>query len=154
MWASACLLSADNGRHRRRPWRPRTNPTRSPPRTTATATAADATAKVLGFKFEPAQSASGKARKRARFSVRASVTNDGSGPLTIERPELVLPGGRTEPDPKADEEFAGGLLKPIEAGDTATGVLRFETAGAPTDQLAAKKPATLEIAGKKLKIQR
>lgn len=124
------------------------------PAASATAAPADAKATILGVMFEPARSASGKARKRARLSVRVRVTNGGRGTLTIGRPALVLPAGTTKADPKADDAFAGALLEPIAAGAMATGVLRFETAGAVTRALAAKQPATLQIAGEKLTVRR
>jgi hypothetical protein len=108
--------------------------------------AADPAAKVLSAELERARSADGIARKRARLSVRVQLENPTGESLTVSRPQLVLPLGRTKADPNADS-FAGELLRPIAPQSSATGVLRFETAGAVTQRLVDDQRGTIEIAG-------
>lgn len=104
-------------------------------------------AKVLSTTLERAQSADGRARNRARLSVKVELLNPTGEQLTPDRPSLVVPDGKTEADPNADS-YAGGLLKPIAPSASATGTLRFETAGSVTQSLIDDHRGTLEIAGR------
>lgn len=107
---------------------------------------------VLASDLLEAQTASGRARQRARVSVRVRLVNTTDDELTVERPELVVSSGRTPADPAADL-FTGTLLDPVAPGDRATGLLRFETAGAVTEQIAEEGQARLEIAGESVLVR-
>ena len=104
-------------------------------------------ARVIATTFDLARSEDGRHRNRARLSIRVQLTNPTGEELAPKRPELVVPDGRTPADPNADS-FAGGLLEPIAPSASATGTLRFETAGTITQNLIDDRRGTLEIAGR------
>lgn len=127
-------------------------PVTAAPTATEAAGATEPTAEVLSTELLEAETASGQARDRARLSVRVRLSNDTNEPLTTDRPVLVVDAGETEADPAADI-FAGNLLEEIGPGDSVTGILRFETAGAVTAELRDAGEAELEIAGLTVPVQ-
>lgn len=96
--------------------------------------------------LQPALAPRGRRRHRARLSVHVRVTNDGKVRIEDLAPLLVASGKRVAPDPLASDT-TGSLLRPLAPGATAGGRLRFETAGAVTDQLAKARRGVLQIAG-------
>lgn len=107
--------------------------------------------RVLSATIEPATSASGMQRRRARVTVRLRATA-GSEPLTLDTPTLVAGNERQPVDPNA-ADAAGALLKEIPAGDSATGELRFETAGALTQRMTTFKAPRLIVGPTSLRLQ-
>ncbi|HEX2725735.1 MAG TPA: hypothetical protein VHN20_07935, partial [Beijerinckiaceae bacterium] len=102
--------------------------------------------------LQPARSASGKRRRRARVSLTVSLRNaTGSRSEAIPAPALLVGTDWIRVDPAAVTR-ARGLLKPIQARQTATGVLRFETAGSVTAHLARTRRTKLRIAGRTLNV--
>jgi len=104
---------------------------------------------VLSSVFSPAVSASGRARDRARLSVRLRATNDTDRAITLRNAVLVVEGQEVRPDPDAGRvsRLAARLLRPIGAGRRATGELRFEVAGDTTSALRRERRARLRVAG-------
>lgn len=104
---------------------------------------------VLSSVFRPATSASGRARNRARMSVRLRATNGTDRALSLRNAVLVVDGREVGPDPRAARvsQSAARLLRPIRAGRRATGELRFEVAGGTTSSLRRERRARLRIAG-------
>ncbi len=115
-------------------------PSRQPPQTTL------ARVQIVTAVLQPAQTARGRRRHRARLSVHVRVTNNGEVRIENLDPLLVAAGKRVPPDPFA-RDTTGSLLRPLPPGITAGGRLRFEIAGAVTDQLAATHHGVLRIAG-------
>ena len=66
-------------------------------------------------------------------------------------PALLVGASWVRVDPAARAR-ARGLLKAVPAHQTASGVLRFETAGSVTDRLVRTRRAELRIAGRTLNI--
>jgi len=104
-------------------------------------------AQVLSAVLYPAKSASGRARRRARVVVRVRVTNRGLATLAP-KPAILLAGTDEVPANTRAGAVAGDLLKPLARGASATGELRFETAGAFTQRLTSQPQARLRIAGR------
>lgn len=100
---------------------------------------------ILSATVQPAGTPSGQRRKRARVTVYLQVTNQRGSTITNLEP-VLLAGVRVLPDPNATYT-TGSLLEPVPPGTTATGTLRFETAGAVTDRVLATRRAQLHIAG-------
>lgn len=100
---------------------------------------------ILSATVQPAGTPSGQRRKRARVTVYLQVTNQRGSTITNLEP-VLLAGARVLPDPNATYT-TGSLLEPVPPGTTATGTLRFETAGAVTDRVLATRRAQLHIAG-------
>lgn len=100
---------------------------------------------ILSATVQPAGTPSGQRRKRARVTVYLRVTNQRGSTITNLEP-VLLAGVRVLPDPNATYT-TGSLLEPVPPGTTATGTLRFETAGAVTDRVLATRRAQLHIAG-------
>lgn len=89
---------------------------------------------------------SGQARNRARLSVRVSVRNQGTQRVVTERPSLLAARQRIPTNAAADA--SGTRLAPIDGGTTQNVTLKFETAGAVTEQLATQRQARVIIAGR------
>lgn len=97
--------------------------------------------------LQPASTASGRRRKRARISIHVRVINKGKHQIARANPVLLIGAARLHPDPAA-KDTTGTLLKSILVGETAGGRLRFETAGAPTTAVTKSLQAHLRIAGR------
>jgi len=93
-----------------------------------------------------ASTPSGQRRRRARLVVRAAVENRGSERVVPPRPSLLAARQRIPTNPRADATTT--RLGPIEAGETVDVTLRFETAGAVTEQLTTQRRARLLIGGR------
>lgn len=106
---------------------------------------------VLSATLRPAITTSGRARRRARVSIRLRVSNRGAATLAPEDPLLLVGDDRLSPDPSATGA-AGTLLAPLEAGASAMGNLRFEIAGATTTRLTVRPRARLRIAGRTVRV--
>jgi len=102
---------------------------------------------ILSAVLYPAATESGRARQRARVSIRVRVTNRGADSLEPEAPVLIAGDDRVTADPRATE-LAGDLLEPLAPETSATGELRFEIAGAVTQRLTAQPRARLGIANR------
>lgn len=84
---------------------------------------------------------------RAIVALRIRVRNRGAGSFTIQAP--VLLSGTTEMRLRvAARGAAGPLLRPLPAGASATGVLRFTVGSAVAQSFAATPSARLRIAGR------
>jgi len=101
---------------------------------------------VLFAVLHPAATPSGIRRRRARLGVRVKVTNRGSRRVVPARPSLLAARQRTPTNPHADRP--GSRLGPIAAGKTVDVTLRFETAGAVTQQLTTQRRARVLVAGR------
>lgn len=101
--------------------------------------------RVLSAVLFPSATASGRARRRARLSVRVRVTNRDSATLAAQDPQLLVDTRRISTDPRADS-VAGPLLESLAPAASAAGELRFETTGAVTGRLHARPSARLRIA--------
>lgn len=97
---------------------------------------------VVSAVLTPAGSESGRARRRARVTVRLRVANPSGQPSAPHDAALVVGDKEVPADPNA-EEAAGGLLRPVPAKRRAIGELRFETAGKVTDTLMRTARAEL-----------
>jgi hypothetical protein len=115
-------------------------PSRQPPQVTR------ARVQVVTAFLQPALAPRGRRRHRARLSLHVRVSNDGKVRIEDLAPLLVVSGERVAPDPLASDT-TGSLLRPLPPGATAGGRLRFEIAGAVTDQLAKSARGVLRIAG-------
>jgi len=108
---------------------------------------------VVGASFQKATTASGRKRKRARVAVRVSLRNGGgtSVPAFPEGPgarlRLVVGDERISADPNATLP-ADGLARRLAPESTASGELRFETAGASTTMLADATTIRLRLGGR------
>ncbi|MEJ7797224.1 MAG: hypothetical protein WKF42_01900 [Solirubrobacteraceae bacterium] len=114
-------------------------------------------ASVLRAVLQPAVTPSGIRRRRARLTMSVRVTNTSTRNSSEQRqgvsaPLLIVDSGRLESDPAAAAQ-AGGLLEPVPAGTTVSGVLRFETAEAVTEELIEQRRGTLRIAGQRLSFE-
>lgn len=107
--------------------------------------------RVLSSTFAPATTPRGRERRRARLTVRLRVTAR-EDDATLGNVRLVSGDERRGADPNATEA-AGGLLEVIPAGESATGALRFETAGVLTDRLANEGRAILRIGDRSLSLR-
>jgi hypothetical protein len=81
----------------------------------------------------------------ARVQAEVRVTNRAKTPVQITT-ALLISGDYEVPLDVAARDAAAGLLKPIAAGASATGKLRFTTATAATQRLLANPAAHLRIA--------
>lgn len=81
---------------------------------------------------------------RALVAVRVRVTNRGNRPLTIKTPAL-LSGQDEVPLGSSARDAAGALLRPIDSGATAAGVLRFTAPSDIAQRLTANPGARLRI---------
>lgn len=135
----------------------------SGPAATATATAtvaATQTAATAGtpyreprFEVFSAQLATpDPATGRARVTARISVTNRNSYALRPRTPVLTSEGDEVTLDAGA-RDAAGPLLRPIDAGDTATGDLRFTLPAAVAQRVGAAGSARLRIAGRTINLR-
>jgi hypothetical protein len=96
--------------------------------------------RVTSASFLAATTPGGRAAKRARLTVRASMTNSGTAVVTAPVDRLVLRAADAVVRPvPAAADLAGALLQPLAPGATATGELHFETSGAATTALAELK---------------
>lgn len=110
-------------------------------------------AEVLKAVLQPATTASGRRRQRARVEVTVSLRNLSGRPRpATARPTLIVGDDRVRAD-SAAADVAGGLLKAVPALTSVTGVLRFETAGAATERLTDLRRARLRIAGRTLPLK-
>jgi hypothetical protein len=103
------------------------------------------TISVLSSDVLTAGSLSGQRRHRARLTVHVRVTNLSPAELTDIAPLLL-----SRPPVRADRnasDTTGSLLRPVPVGYTAGGSLRFETAGAVTDEIIRTKQVRLRLAG-------
>ena len=107
--------------------------------------------RVLSSTFVAATTPRGRERRRARVTVRLRATARGSE-ADLGAVRLISGGDELKNDPAATDA-AGDLLDPIPAGESATGALRFETAGAFTDRLANELRAKLRIGDRSLSIR-
>lgn len=130
-----------------------TNPRPSGQRTTTAPSSAAPTPsiRVQSATLVPAETPSGQQRQRARLTVNVRVVNRGTEPLDIRRRFVIVGEDRVSADPQADDA-AGALLEPIAGGETVTGELRFETAGAVTQSLIDRNPARLRIAERSISL--
>lgn len=101
---------------------------------------------VRSVKFVPADMKEGTARKRGRLSVRVIATNSGTeavitplSRINIRESDVVV-----RPDQRA-EAAVGALLRPVAAGETAEGELRFETEGELTTALSKAREVKLRF---------
>lgn len=131
--------------------------------TTSPATTAPANALDLGdgltltadsASFTPATTPNGKARKRGRLTVKVTLENTGTADVTPDVKRLVVREGGvvTRPDPAADD-VAGKLSQPLAAGDSVTGDLNFETAGAATAAIAKATSVQLRFGPKAVTVK-
>lgn len=93
----------------------------------------------------PAGTASGRARNRARLTVRVRVRNTSTGVLTPARPAVLIGASRTPADPNADAP--GTRLGSIAPGAAAAATLRFEVGGAAGAKLMTERRARVVVAG-------
>ena len=105
-----------------------------------------ASVRVLDSVLHPAGTADGQRRQRARLTVRIQAENRGNADLTPARPSLLV--GRTSTETDAGADGPGTRLGTIKPGATASVTLRFEVAGAVTEQLAAERRAVIRVAGR------
>lgn len=117
----------------------------------ATTEADPAEVDVTSSVLEPATTDAGRARRRARVTVRVAVSA-GEDPLKLSTAFLVSGEDEIGFDPNA-RDAAGALLQPIDLGETARGELRFETSGDVTDRLTSTKRASLRIAGQTVRLR-
>ena len=106
--------------------------------------------RVLSNSLRSAITASGQRRRRARLVVRVRVTARADA-TDLGVPRLISGDNDIEVDPDG-KNAAGPLLEPIAAGRSATGDLRFETAGDLTDRLVSQQRATLRMAGRSVSL--
>jgi hypothetical protein len=83
---------------------------------------------------------------RVRVTSRRTTTIAASVPRLLVGPQVV----RADPQ---SADAAGKLLLPLKPGASASGELRFETAGAVTQALRAEPRARLRIAGRTVAIR-
>lgn len=118
----------------------------SPAQATAASSRGQLRVTVLSAVLHPAATPAGIRRKRARLSVRARVRNPGAEPVVPPRPSLLAARQRTPTDARAETPVTS--LGTIDAGKTVEVTLRFETAGAVTEQLTWQKRARILVAGR------
>lgn len=131
---------------------PVTTPGTTPTAPTAPAERSRTTrVQILSAVLYPARTASGRARQRARVVVRVRVTSRSVGTLTPKKPQLLVDADRVSPNPRT-ADLAAPLLEPLAPAASATGELRFETAGAVTQRLTTQQRARLTIAGRTVSV--
>lgn len=108
--------------------------------------AAQVTVTVLSAVLHPAATPSGERRRRGRLGVRVRVKNTGAERIVAPRPSLLAARQRIPTNARA--RGPGSRLGPLAPGATADVTLRFETAGAVTEQLTTQKTARILIAGR------
>lgn len=94
-----------------------------------------------------ATSRSGLRRNRARLRLIVTVRNPGATSLILDRGAIYFADKRLRRDSLASGP-AGALARPIAPRSSATGELRFETAGPTTTKLLAQKTVRLVIGGR------
>lgn len=98
--------------------------------------------------LQPAATAQGRQRQRARLIVRVRARNGGNVRVTPGRPTLQAAGITQHTDPHADATNPGlGSLRP---GQTKLATLVFEVAGAVTAELTTGRGARVVVAGHSL----
>jgi hypothetical protein len=98
----------------------------------------------------PATTPSGRARERMRVAVRLRVRNTGGRRVVLDRGHrriYLAAGGATVAHDPAAERLPGALAhaRGLAPGATATGELRFETAGAVTRRLREARRADVGV---------
>lgn len=127
----------------------------TPPRTQTTPPSTSANRpriRVISAVLQPASTPRGRARQRARLTVRVRVTNRAAERLTSPAPMLLSGADLVGVDSNAND-VAGPLLEPIAAGESATGELRFETAGEVTKRLTDVRRGRLRIANRTVAVR-
>jgi hypothetical protein len=127
--------------------RPATNPAPAAP----AATAPRPRVRVLAAVLYPASTDRGRQLQRAQVRVRLRLAAPAGAPLPPAKPSLVAGDERVLVDPAA-ADLAGALLTGVRPGRSATGELRFETAGNVTADLVARRRGSLQIAGRTLSL--
>jgi hypothetical protein len=125
-------------------------PAGTPPATTPSAARpsnARPRVRVLAAVLYPAATSRGQSLQRASVRVRLRMTAPEGNPLPPARPSLLTDAGSVLVDPAA-ADLAGALLSGVRPGVSATGELRFETAGATTIELTTTRKGRLRIAGR------
>lgn len=107
---------------------------------------------VFSAEFQPATTQRGRARQRGRLAVRLRVVNTGAAASELGSSVVAFGRDRLVRDARASMA-AADLAKPIAAGQTALGTLRFETTGGVTARLAEAITAKLRIAGRTLDLK-
>ncbi len=121
----------------------------TPSRTSTAPASAAIRVRLLGAVLHPAASPDAIARKRARVSVRAQLTNTSARAMTIAPPRLMS-GRHGKLVDRHAAAAAGALLEPIAPRASAEGVLRFEIAGELTRRVTSMRRAALRIGGRTL----
>ena len=111
----------------------------------------------LGLRVESARlisasTASGRARQRARLVVRVRLSNRSDVRLPAQNPLLLNGAGTVRVDPFA-ADAAGPLLRPLAAGMSAVGELRYETAGELTQRLTDQRRARLRFGSEVISVK-
>ena len=111
----------------------------------------------LGLRVESARlisasTASGRARQRARLVVRVRLSNRSDVRLPAQNPLLLNGAGTVRVDPFA-ADAAGPLLRPLAAGMSAVGELRYETAGELTQRLTDERRARLRFGSEVISVK-
>lgn len=102
--------------------------------------------RIISAVLHPAATPSGQRRRRGRLSVHVRVKNHGSQRVVPARPSLLAARQRTRTNPRADGPAT--RLGPIGAGQTVDVTLRFETAGAVTEQLTTQRRGRILVGGR------
>lgn len=102
--------------------------------------------RVIDAVLQPASSASGQRRRRARLSVRIRSENRGARAVTPARPVLIVGHVRTPTDPSADSPRTS--MGSLGSGEIANVTLRFEVAGNVTTELVDTRRARVRVAGR------
>jgi len=105
---------------------------------------------VLSTVLTPATAASGRARRRARLTVRVRITNRSARAISLKDAVLLVGQEEVRPDRKAAKvsQAARALLRPISAGERTTGELRFEPSGRVTLTLRRELGARVRLEGR------
>lgn len=130
---------------------------RAAPVNPSTADGKDFRVTVVRAVLRPAVTPSGIRRRRARVTVTVRVRNANNRTTSeslkaASAPLLIVDSGRVEVDPAAAPQ-ARGLLQPIPARTSVSGILRFETADAVTEELIEERRATLRVAGQRISFE-
>jgi hypothetical protein len=101
--------------------------------------------RVVSAVLHPAATSSGRRRRRGRLSVHVRVTNGSFSVVPAARPALMASAAVVTG--KAVAASRGSLRGPLRPGQTAQGRIRFETAGAVTNEIATARSVRLRVAG-------
>jgi hypothetical protein len=107
---------------------------------------------VRGVTLTLADSPAGRARERARVAVVLALRAGEAAATLPEEIVLRVDDREARPDRNAFPAL-GDLVRPVPAGTTATGELRFETAGLTTRALRKAGEATLVVGGRELRVE-